>query len=53
MFTINTDAHSVSEFDQMHHGIRMARRAGLPASRILNCLTPDDFEARQRPRGNA
>jgi DNA polymerase (family 10) len=53
MFTINTDAHSVSEFDQMHHGIRMARRAGLPASRILNCLTLDDFEARQRPRGNA
>lgn len=42
-FVINTDAHSVAELSQMHHGIRMARRAGMPASRVLNCMTAEDF----------
>jgi DNA polymerase (family 10) len=42
-FVINTDAHSVAELSQMHHGVRMARRAGVPASRVLNCLDAEAF----------
>lgn len=44
-FVINTDAHSVAELDQMHHGIRMARRAAMPAARVLNCADSAAFEA--------
>lgn len=44
-FVINTDAHSVAELSQMHHGVRMARRAGVPAARVLNCYGAAAFEA--------
>lgn len=43
-FVINTDAHSVAELDQMHHGIRMARRAAMPAGRVWNCAELASFE---------
>ena len=52
-FVINTDAHSVAELSQMHHGVRMARRAGVPASRVLNCLEAEAFArhlATRRPQ---
>ena len=52
-FVINTDAHSVAELSQMHHGVRMARRAGVPASRVLNCLDAEAFArhlATRRPQ---
>ena len=52
-FVINTDAHSVPELSQMHHGVRMARRAGVPASRVLNCLDAEAFArhlATRRPQ---
>ena len=52
-FVINTDAHSVAELSQMHHGVRMARRAGVPASRVLNCLDAETFArhlATRRPQ---
>ena len=42
-FVINTDAHSVAELSQMHHGVRMARRAGVPACRVLNCYDEAAF----------
>ena len=53
LFVINTDAHSVAELSQMHHGVRMARRAGVPASRVLNCLDAEAFArhlATRRPQ---
>lgn len=52
-FVINTDAHSVAELSQMHHGVRMARRAGVPASRVLSCLDAEAFArhlATRRPQ---
>jgi DNA polymerase (family 10) len=35
---INTDAHSMREFDFISAGVEQARRAGLDATVILNCL---------------
>jgi DNA polymerase (family 10) len=35
---INTDAHSIHEFDYIQCGIDQARRAGLQKTEILNCL---------------
>lgn len=34
--TINTDAHSTADLDQMHFGVRMARRGGASPDRIVN-----------------
>lgn len=48
--TINTDAHSIGELANAHHGVRMAQRAGVPSDRVLNCLTVDDFVAETRRR---
>ena len=35
---VNTDAHSTHELDFMRCGIDQARRAGLSAKDVLNCL---------------
>ena len=35
---INTDAHSVREFDYITCGVEQARRAGLEEQSVLNCL---------------
>lgn len=48
--TINTDAHSVRGLDNAHHGVRMAQRAGVPAERVINCLSLDDFLAETQGR---
>jgi DNA polymerase (family 10) len=45
MFSINPDAHSVAELDMMSYGVTMARKGGLPASRIINCMELADLEA--------
>jgi DNA polymerase (family 10) len=39
MMSINPDAHSTREIDLSHWGVEMARKGGVPASRVLNCLT--------------
>lgn len=33
---INTDAHSMAEFENLRHGVDMARRAGLCRDRVIN-----------------
>ncbi|MEH2560833.1 histidinol phosphatase-like PHP family hydrolase [Bradyrhizobium sp. AZCC 2289] len=38
MMSINPDAHSIPELDHMHWGVEMARKAGVPASRVLNAM---------------
>jgi DNA polymerase (family 10) len=38
MMSINPDAHSTSEIDLTHWGVEMARKGGVPQSRVLNCL---------------
>ena len=35
---VNTDAHSVHEFDFIVCGVEQARRAGLDRGSVLNCL---------------
>jgi DNA polymerase (family 10) len=37
--SINPDAHSVDELDLTHWGVLMARKGGVSAERVLNCLT--------------
>lgn len=44
--TLNTDAHSLDEFSAMEWGIRQARRAGMPASRLLNTLPLEELRSR-------
>ena len=39
MMSINPDAHSIRELDHMHWGVAMARKGGVPASRVLNAMT--------------
>jgi DNA polymerase (family X) len=39
IMSINPDAHSTRELDLTHWGVQMARKGGVPAKRVLNCLT--------------
>ncbi|MEI9412477.1 MULTISPECIES: PHP domain-containing protein [Mesorhizobium] len=39
IFSINPDAHSIRELDHMHWGVEMARKGGVPRTRVLNALT--------------
>jgi len=39
MPSINPDAHSIGELDQMHWGVVMDRKGGVPADRVLNAMT--------------
>lgn len=36
-FSINADAHSISQFDWLPYGLAMARRAGLTKDQVVNC----------------
>jgi DNA polymerase (family 10) len=43
-FSINPDAHSVSELDLVRWGIAQARKGGIPKERVLNCLSRKQLE---------
>lgn len=43
LMSINPDAHSTSEIDNMKWGIGMARKGGIPPERVLNCMTLERF----------
>ena len=43
MLSINPDAHSTDEIDLTHWGVAVARKGGVPADRVLNCLTLPAF----------
>ncbi len=38
IISINPDAHSIRELDNMHWGVEMARKGGVPADRVLNAM---------------
>jgi len=38
MLSMNPVAHSTDEIDLTHWGVEMARKGGVPADRVLNCL---------------
>ena len=48
--SVNTDAHSTDELDQIDHGIVQLRRAWLSPGDVLNTLPVDQFLAALRPR---
>ena len=44
LFSIDADAHSIAEIDNTRWGVLMARKAGVPKERIVNCFARDEFE---------
>jgi DNA polymerase (family 10) len=50
LMSINPDAHSTEEIDLTRWGVEMARKGGVPADRILNCLTLSEFTQFLRER---
>ena len=44
-FVISTDAHTIRELDNHRHGIRQARRGGLPRDLVVNTWDTDRFLA--------
>ncbi|MDP2344493.1 MAG: PHP domain-containing protein [Deltaproteobacteria bacterium] len=45
LVSIAADAHAVDEFDNLHHGLALARRAGLRAEDVLNTRSVDEVMA--------
>jgi DNA polymerase (family 10) len=43
MMSINPDAHSTSEIDNLRWGVAMARKGGISPDRVINCLSAADF----------
>jgi DNA polymerase (family X) len=52
-FVISTDAHGVSDLDNVEYGVAMARRGGVRRSEVLNALPFRDFAAAVRPNSSA
>ena len=56
MFSINPDAHSTDEIDNLKWGVLMARKGAVPRERVLNTLTLAEFgahlEARKQRAGS-
>jgi DNA polymerase (family X) len=44
-FVISSDAHAISEFDNLRHGVGNARRGGLQRSQVANTWETDRFVA--------
>jgi DNA polymerase (family 10) len=42
---IDTDAHSVGEFAEIHWGVGVARRAWVTAKDVINCWAFDELDA--------
>lgn len=43
LVSINPDAHSTGEIDNLRWGIAMARKGGIPPDRVLNCMNLKQF----------
>jgi DNA polymerase (family X) len=50
LMSINPDAHSTDEIDLTHWGVEMARKGGVSAARVLNCLPLAAFAAHLKKR---
>jgi DNA polymerase (family 10) len=50
LFSINPDAHSTDEIDNVKWGVLMARKGAVPRERVLNALSLPAFEAHLRQR---
>jgi DNA polymerase (family 10) len=50
LFSINPDAHSTEEIDNLRWGVVMARKGGVPKERVLNALELPEFRAHLEAR---
>jgi DNA polymerase (family 10) len=50
LFSIDPDAHSTDEIDNMQWGVLMARKGGVPKERVLNALNLAQFRAHLEAR---
>jgi len=50
-FVISTDAHSISDLENLKFGIGLARRAGVRRGEVLNSMGVEDFMNTVRPAG--
>lgn len=48
-FVISTDAHSISDLQNLPYGVHMARRAGIRKDEVMNTWEPDAFAKFVRP----
>jgi len=48
-FVISTDAHSISDLDNVDFGVAMARRGGVRRAEVLNALSLEAFAAAVHP----
>lgn len=44
LIAINTDAHSLGEFDNHRHGVDMARRGAVPPARVVNTWSAEKLQ---------
>jgi|SRR5579883_91648 len=52
LFSINPDAHSTEEIDNIRWGVLMARKGAVPKDRVLNALGLREFRAYLKARGS-
>jgi len=50
LFSINPDAHSTAEIDNVQWGVMMARKGAVPKDRVLNTMSLAQFEKHLRQR---
>ncbi|MCC6259512.1 MAG: DNA polymerase/3'-5' exonuclease PolX [Anaerolineales bacterium] len=51
LLSINTDAHSEEDYDMLHYGVAIARRAGLTKADVINTWTPEKLLDWLKKRG--
>ncbi len=51
LISINTDAHSEADYDMLHYGVAIARRAGLTKNDVLNTWSADKLLKWLKKRG--
>jgi DNA polymerase (family 10) len=51
LISINTDAHSEADYDLLHYGVAIARRAGLTKNEVLNTWSADKLVRWLKSRG--
>jgi DNA polymerase (family X) len=44
MISVNPDAHSTAEIDNIQWGLAMARKGGIPPERVINCMNVQHFK---------
>ena len=45
VMSINPDAHSMAEIDNLKWGVAMARKGGIPPERVINCMSAQQFKS--------